>query len=105
MITSETCHLLSSKSSCGHCLVSDKVLETPNRLEQIHFTENGCKASPVPGGLGRKLMPVQHSSLSDALPDSLIPPFFKKENQEKFPYPLCSIKTQTFKLLITVFGC
>lgn len=78
MITSDTCCFFSSGSSCGHGLLSDRVLRMPNHLEQIHFKENGCKAAPVLGALGKKLMPVQHSSLSDTLPDILMLPF--KEN-------------------------
>ena len=97
MIPFDTCHFLSSKSNCGHDLLSDRVLETPNHLEQIHFEENGFKAAPVFGVLRRKLMPVQHSSLSDTVPDSLLLPFLKKGKQEKPLYPLPSPqKTQTF---------
>lgn len=62
-------------------------LETPNHLEQIHFKENGFKAAPVLVVLGRKLRPVQHSSVRHS-PDSLVLSFLRKEKQEK---PLCPL--------------
>lgn len=62
-------------------------LETPNHSEQIHFKENGFKAAPVLVALGRKLMPVRHSSVRHS-PDSLVLSFLKKEKQEK---PLCPL--------------
>lgn len=66
MITSDTCHFLSSERIAAMTSNQDGSLKE-NHLEQIHFKENGFKAAPVLGALVRKLMPLQHSSLSDTV--------------------------------------
>lgn len=66
MITSDTCHFLSSKRIAAMTSNQAGSLKQ-NHLEQIHFKENGFKVAPVLGTLVRKLMPVQQSSLLDTV--------------------------------------
>lgn len=66
MITSDTCHFLSSKRIAAVTSNQTGSLKQ-NPLAQIHFKEDGFKAAPVLGVLVRKLMPVQHSSVRPSL--------------------------------------
>lgn len=66
MITSDTCHFLSSKRIAVMTSNQTGSLKQ-NHLEQIHFKENWFKAAPALGVLVRQLMSVLHSSLSDAV--------------------------------------
>lgn len=85
MITSDTCHFLSPERIAAMTSNQTGSLKQ-NHLEQIHFKENEFKAAPVLGALVRKLISVQHSSLSDTV-TAWYYSTLKKKNRKNFSTP------------------